>query len=183
MNITILKKLKKINNNNNNNNNKGYSTIQVAILSMIVIIALCGLIDISKILIKFNSISSSSTYIAEVVSNQGGLLINKPTYITSDYKTSGEILSDITENLSYSGISSSDFTIYIDNLAINSSSYPGVQKDYGNPITVRVDVTYTFPLLSNFIPPLKNSTFKVSSNRNTISMFKIRNNTNLDTTY
>lgn len=177
MNIKILKKLKLI-----IDNDKGYSTIQVAILAMIVIIALCGLIDISKILIKFNSISSSSTYIAEVVSSQGGLLINKPSYITSDYKTSGEILSDITESLSYSGISTSDFTIYIDNLAVNSS-YPGVQKDYGNPISVRLDVNYNFPLLGNFIPILKNSNYKVSSNRNTISMFKVRTNVNLDTSY
>ena len=158
------------------NNNKGSNLIQAVLIVMVI------LVDVAKIMIKFNSISSTSTYIAETISNQGGLLTYVPSYADSNYRTSSNVLTDITENLSYSGISSSDFTLYIDGLAVNGT-YPGVQKDYGSPLTVKLDVKYKFPLLGNFIPQLKNVDFTVSSDRSTKSMFKLRNSGNLDTSY
>lgn len=158
-------------------NKKGASSIEIAIGTIIFIIAVCGFVDLTVILKKINTISTTTTTISRILGQQGGVASKAPNGYAGKYITSPELYNSIYESFHSSGINDKDWNIYINNVEFVGTKNGSVQKfgtyDYGKPIKVEVKVKYDWTLLSNFIPG--KITQSKSSTRNTVSSFSIRN--------
>ena len=165
----IRKKLKEI---------KGLNTIETAICTMIILVAVGGLIDLNGIMKKFNATSSTTSYIARTISKQGGVRMNKPNSFSGEYVTSQSLYEDIKSNLNNAGIQDSEFTVKINGYTLSPSSNIPIVS-YGGDLKVELTIHYSWKLLSQFTG---GGDFSKTSNRIVTSSFKYRTSTNIGST-
>lgn len=158
-------------------NKKGASSIEIAIGVLIFIIVVCGFIDLTIILKKINTVSTTTTTVARILGQQGGIGSKAPEGHHGDYITSTELYANIYKSFELSGIKDKDWDIYINNVPFVGSKNGSVQKfgtyDYGKPINVKIKMKYGWTLINNFIPGQITQT--KTSKRNVVSSFSIRN--------
>ncbi|AFV21845.1 MULTISPECIES: TadE/TadG family type IV pilus assembly protein [Bacillus] len=152
-------------------NKKGVATIEIAICAMLFIIAIGAFIDLSAILSKINSISSTNAYVSRVVGAQGGVKTRTPENFKGEYIHSKELYQNVKNSLERSGLKESDWSMYIDGRRLTSSINVPL-KDYGNEITIKLKTNLKWDLLSNFIPG--DLTNNQTSERTVVSSFKVR---------
>ncbi|HBG8471034.1 TPA: hypothetical protein KRH38_003382 [Clostridioides difficile] len=159
-------------------NNKGFTSLEVAIFSIILIICIAGIMDFQNIQKKFNSISSTSTYITRVVGHQGGIRTSAPSNYLDSYVTSQKLYQDVKYILGKAGIDEEKWKVYINGYELSPDLYmPIVER--GTNITTQLKFSYDLNFLSQIIPVKKEQT--KASVRNTISTFKLRESTDIDT--
>ncbi|MCC0671437.1 MULTISPECIES: hypothetical protein [unclassified Clostridioides] len=159
-------------------NNKGFTSLEVAIFSIIFLICIAGIMDFQNMQKKFNSISSTSTYISRVVGHQGGIRTSVPSNYLDSYVTSQKLYQDVKYILGKAGIAEEKWKVYINGYELSPDLYmPIIGR--GTNITTQLKFSYDWDFLSQIIPIEKEQT-KISM-RNTISTFKLRESSNIDT--
>ena len=154
---------------------KGLNTIEVAICSMIILVAIGGLLDLNGIMKKFNATSSTTSYIARTISKQGGVRMNKPSSFSGEYVTSQSLYSDVKSNLNNAGIKDSEFTVKINGYTLSSSSNVPIVT-YGDDLKVELTINYSWKLLSQFTG---GNNYSKTSNRIVTSSIKNRTSSNI----
>lgn len=165
----IRKKLKEI---------KGLNTIETAICTMIILVAIGGLIDLNGIMKKFNATASTTSYIARTISKQGGVRMNKPSSYSGQYVTSQSLYEDVKSNLNNAGIKDSEFRVRINGYTLSPNSNVPIVS-YGGDLKVELTINYSWKLLSQFNG---SQNFSKTSNRIVASSFKNRTSTNIGST-
>ncbi|MFJ8531099.1 hypothetical protein [Bacillus sp. NPDC094106] len=152
-------------------NKKGVASIEIAISAMLFIMAVGAFIDLSAILSKINSVSSTNAYVARVVGAQGGIRTRAPENFREEYISSKSLYENVKNSLERSGLKESDWVMYIDGQKLTKNTNT-LLKDRGKDITIKLEFDLEWSLLSNFIPgEFKNH--KVSE-RTVESSFKVR---------
>lgn len=154
-------------------NKKGFSSIEIAIGAMVFLIAVCGLVDLTSVLRKLNTMSVQSSYIARTVGRQGGLKPSTPTnYDDGDYITSAQLYSNVQKSFNMSGVPDTMWQATVNGQILSpSTSLPIVT--YGTEIPIKITIKYNWGLVSNFIPGRISQTKQ--SYRTVVSSFKYRN--------
>ena len=144
---------------------KGVMAIEIVIGMLMFTLILSFLVDISILTWKFNVASQTSTHIARNVGLQGGLLASTPYQFPggdAQYTNQSEMQQYVKKNMNQAGIEDGDYRYRLSRTTAK----------YGQPITVTVDIEYSWELLSNFIPGNLNQT--VTSKRTAISEYQPR---------
>lgn len=140
--MNLIKKIKE---------KKGSVSIETVISSILILILICGFVDLTTILRKQTVISSSAKYVARTVGLQGGIDTYKPPQFKGDYVSNKELYYNLNNIFSDAGIKEDKWEVYIDNHKLTPSLSTKIY-DFGQPINIRVEVKYSWSLLSNFIP-------------------------------
>ena len=152
-------------------NKRGVASIEIAISAMLFIIAVGAFIDLSAILSKINSISTTNAYVSRVIGAQGGVSTRQPENFKGEYINSKELYQNVKNSLGRSGLKESDWTMYIDGRKLtNNTNVP--LKDFGKEITLTLESDLKWDLFSNFIPG--EVTNHQTSERTVVSSFKVR---------
>lgn len=152
---------------------KGFSSIEIAIGAMVFLIAVCGLVDLTSVLRKLNTMSVQSSYIARTVGRQGGIRPSTPTnYDAGDYVTSSELYNNVKKSFNMSGVPDTMWTATVNGVTLTpTTSLPIIT--YGTDIPIKITIKYNWGLISNFIPG--KITQSKQSYRTVVSSFKLRN--------
>ena len=151
--------------------NKGVMVIETAIVSIIIIICICGIVDLNSVMKKHNSISTTATYISRVVSKQGGVRTSPPDGYYSNYVTSQELFNNVQFVLNKAGIKNDDWDVYINDYKLSPNSYLPVFSR-GESIKVSLKAKYKWSIVSQ-LTPIRLEQSK-TANRNVVSTFKNR---------
>lgn len=153
-------------------NKKGFSSIEIAIGAMVFLIAVCGLVDLTSVLRKLNTMSVQSSYIARTVGRQGGVRTSTPTnYDAGDYVSSSELYSNVKKSFNMSGVPDTMWTATVNGVTLTPSTNLPIVT-YGSNIPVKITIKYNWGLVSNFIPG--KITQSKQSYRTIVSSFKLR---------
>lgn len=161
------------------NNKKGLNTIETAIISIIIIMCIAGMIDLNTIIKKFNTTSSTTSYIARTIGKQGGIRTSKPDNFHGDYVTSQKLYQDVKSILNKAGIKDSEFSVTINGYPLHSGTNIPLTT-YGTNMTIKLTIQYRWKLVQQFI---KSSSFEKTSNRIVMSTYKERESGSLDSDF
>lgn len=151
---------------------KGFSTIEIAIGSIIFIIAISGLIDLTSVLRKLNTMSTQSSYIARTVGRQGGVQLSTPyNYDEKDYVPSAELYSNVKKSFNMSGVPDTNWEATVNGQLLTPGTNLSVIT-YGTEIPIKVSIKYNWGLISNFIPGAISQ--HKESYRTVVSSFRLR---------
>jgi hypothetical protein len=146
---------------------KGVMAIEIVIGMFMFLMVLSFMTDVALLTWKFNVVAQTNSYLARTVGVQGGLMnqtpINFPGGDTA-YITRSEMDKNIADNFKKAGI--------VDKYSYSLTDY---DADYGEMITTEIKATYTWSLISNFIPGDMDN--EISSKRTVMSEFKYRYDT------
>lgn len=155
-------------------NKKGSSTIEIVIGLMMFVLVLGFLLDLIMLTWKFNVVGQTNTQIARIASIQGGVLSSAPySYPGGDanYINIYQMKNIVEDKFQSAGISPNNWTVYIGNGRITSSSaIPSSQYDYKQDFNTSITVTYTWEYMSKMLPG--NFTQTITSKRPAMSEWK-----------
>ena len=154
-------------------NTKGFTSIEVAISVIILLIVISGFTDLTTILKKQTTLSSANTYVARTVGLQGGVRINEPQQFEGyNYVSSQKLYKNLNTMFKDSGVSENDWVCEINGYKLTPTlNMPLI--DFGDKLRIKMKVKYTWGLVSNFIPGRINGVRE--SERIITSSYKIRN--------
>lgn len=164
-------------------NRKGFGGIEIAISSLIVLLIVCGLIDVLKITQRFEVASQANNYISRTVQEQGGVRANKIENFSGKYTTSQTLYNNVKDMMEASGIAETDWTLTIQ--TEGGGSYIVNQRtnvplvNYGKRIKVILSVNYRWDMLSAALPGDWGGTR--SSIKEVLSGYQIRDNNGMTT--
>lgn len=154
---------------------QGSMAIEIVIGLFMFLIVLCFMLDLIILAWKFSVISQVNSKVARVAGIQGGILTSAPAGFPGGdnaYTSVGELNSTLSDHFKKAGIESGEWKLYVENKQIlGSGSMSQSRKiEFREPFSTKVEVTYTWNMISNFIPgSLTNS---LSSTRPTMSEWK-----------
>lgn len=157
-------------------NKKGMNTIEMAIITILSIICVCGLLDLTNIMKKHNAISTTANYVTRVMGKQGGVQQAKPAMYPGEYITSSQLYEDVKLNMDSAGIEDGDWEIKV---TIPGDGTKSLKQDsnykiatYGQSINIQLEAHYKWTMLSQVIP-ISPTGYNIA-NRATDSKFKVR---------
>lgn len=155
---------------------KGMNSIELAIITLMAIMCICALLDLTNIMKKQNAISTTANYITRVVGKQGGVREVKPEMYPGEYITSQQLYEAVRKNMLSAGIDETDWTVRITvpgNSVEKLTSHSNFKLvTHGQPIKIQLEAHYNWTMLSQVIP-MKPTGSNVA-NRETDSKFKVR---------
>lgn len=138
-------------------NQKGFSTLEITIGTLILITIICAVTDFSKTTAADSSVSALANYVAETISEQGGLNTTAPASYKGSYTTSATLLSNINRSMDSIGIPDTHWTLYLQ--APGSSDFIEVKPTtdtgtfpYKSEVTILLTYQNRFSLLNNALP-------------------------------
>lgn len=151
---------------------KGVMAIEIVIGMFMFLMILCFMTDLITLSWKFSVVSQINSKVARQAGIQGGVLSRAPNgYPGGDnaYTDIGELNSMLQDYFSDAGIAGDEWRLLVGNRHVlgSGASSPTRQFEYRDSFKTQIDVTYTWSMLSNFIPG--NLTNTLSSTRPTLS--------------
>lgn len=86
------------------NNQKGFSSLEITIGVIILLVIISAITDFSRTAAADSSVSAIANYVAETLSEQGGLSQTKPEGFIGNYVKPNELLSHIKQSMDSIGI-------------------------------------------------------------------------------
>lgn len=154
---------------------KGVMAIEIVIGMFMFLLILCFLVDLTVLAWKFSVVSQINSKVARQAGIQGGVLAKAPEgYPGGDnaYTDINELNSMLQEHFENAGIEGSEWRLSIDGRHVLGSGTrtPSRRIEYRESFQTKIEVTYTWDMISNFIPG--NLTNTISSTRPTLSEWK-----------
>lgn len=163
-------------------NKKGFGSLEIIISSFIIVMIIAGLIDMIQITQRIDTTSQAISYVSRVIQKQGGVRVNEPENFNGEYTNSATLYNNIKDIMAANGIIEENWELEIktnstkENLT-SSTNFPLV--DYGNRITITLEVNYHWYTLSTMFPGDIGG-YKPSS-RQVLSGYAIRSNSGMST--
>lgn len=151
---------------------KGMTSLEIVVAVMVVLVILCGFVDLTGILNRLNTVSQNTAYVSRVVGRQGGVQSRKIDNFDGRYVTSKELYLNVKQSMNSTGIPDDEWEVRIDGTPIGASTNIPV-KDYGSTMKIEVEVDYDWDLTDNFVP-MDFSNTSVSENK-VFTTYKVRN--------
>lgn len=151
---------------------KGITSLEIAISVLVIVVAIAGLVDLTTILQRTNTVSMNTAYISRVVGSQGGVRNNKIENFAGNYVDSNELYRNVKKSMNSSGIPDEEWEVKIDGRILTPVTNVPL-KDYGNKIKIKASVNYKWALTSNVIPGQVSGVH--SSDNEVYTTHKIRN--------
>lgn len=151
---------------------KGMTSFEIVVSVMVVLVILCGFVDLTSILNRLNTVSQNTAYVSRVIGRQGGVQTQEIENFDGRYVTSKELYRNVKQSMNSTGISDDEWEMRIDGMTVTPSSNLPI-KDYGTTMGVEVEVSYNWDLTDNFVP-MDFSNTKVSENK-VFTTYKVRN--------
>lgn len=157
-------------------NKKGLNAIQTAIGVFIVLICICGFIDLTTTMYKFNALSSTATYVTRIIEKQGGINPTPPKSFVGEFVPTAELYNDIKAIMNNAGIADDKWEVFVNNVKVAGNNY-GIIKYYGEDIKVEVRIKYSWNMVKNFIR-INNEYTKSVTRHSKSSLIKRESNIN-----
>lgn len=151
---------------------KGMTTIEIVISVIIILMTLCGFIDMILNSQKMDTASTVTNYVSRVVASQGGIQTKATSQHLQGYVTSAELCDQVQRMLKKSEIKSNEYVLKIDGKTITPSTNLAL-KDFGERINVDLSVQYHWKFLHQIVPVSLDH--EKTSHREVVSAFKTRN--------
>lgn len=130
---------------------KGMTSLEIIIAVLVVVVIICGFVDLTTILQRTNSVSQNTAYISRVVGSQGGVRTTQIDNFAGTYVTSDDLYRSVKRSMNSSGIEDDDWEVTINGNILNESTNVPL-KDYGSRMKIQVSVDYKWGLTSNYVP-------------------------------
>lgn len=136
--------------NNYIKNKKGLSAIQTGIGVFIVLICICGFIDLTTTMYKFNALSSTATYVTRIIEKQGGIAQTAPKSYRGEFVPTSELYNDVKKIMNASGVADDKWEVYVNGTKLAGTN-TGVIRYYNEDIKIEVKIRYSWNMVRNFI--------------------------------
>lgn len=157
-------------------NKKGMNTIEMAIITILSIICVCGLLDLTNIMKKHNAISTTANYVTRVMGKQGGVQQAKPAMYPGEYITSSQLYDEVKLNMNSAGIEDGNWEVRV---TIPGDGTKPLKEDsnykiatHGEDMKIQLEAHYNWTMLAQVIP-ITPTGYNIA-NRETNSKFKVR---------
>lgn len=127
------------------------TSLEIAISVLVIVVAIAGLVDLTTILQRTNTVSMNTAYISRVVGSQGGVRTSKIENFAGNYVDSNELYRNVKKSMSSSGIPEDEWEVKIDGRTLTPITNIPL-RDYGSKITIETSVDYKWTLTSNVVP-------------------------------
>lgn len=170
-------------------NKKGLSSIELAIGVLIAFLLFAGFLDFLSISNKMQAMSTTSTYLSRVLSNQGCLAQNPSSCVDIDgstgynveyiknknFVTSKELYNTVQSIMTHEQIESQDWTVKINNQVLSPNTTTRL-FNFRERINVSIEINYNWDSLRLLVPG-GNSFLKgtLNSKQSIVSAYKLRN--------
>lgn len=152
-------------------NKKGVTSIEIVVSVLIIVIVVCGFVDLTGILSRTNTMAMNTAYISRVVGSQGGVQTSQISNFSGRYVNSNELYNNVKRSMNSSGIEDDEWEVKIDGVRLTPTTNLRV-VDYGSRLPVEVTIGYQWYLTRNYLPGEMKGTKTSKSNVSTT--FKIR---------
>ncbi len=138
-------------------NQKGFSNLELAVGTLIIVTLICAITDFSKTTAADSSISAIANYVSETISEQGGLNTTAPAGYKGTYTTSKMLLNNIHQSMKSIGIPDGQWKLYLqgpnssDLIEVKSTTNTGTYP-YKSEITLVLTYQNKMKLLNQNLP-------------------------------
>lgn len=165
-------------------NSKGLNSIETVIISLIMLMMLSGLIDLTTIIRKQQAVSTTVSYVSRTLGAQGGVNItsNSNPYFPGKYITSSMLYNDIKRTMNDAGIDDSDWKVTVTtptNGSFTLSPSTNFTTKLGKDIKINLTANYYWKLTSQVTPVKLKGV--INSTRITVSSNETRVDNNINT--
>lgn len=166
---------------------KGLNSIELVIGVLIALLLFATFLDFLSISNKMQAMTTTSTYLSRVLSNQGCIAKNPNSCVDSsgntgynteyiknkNFVTSKELYENINNIMKREKIEAKDWTVKINNHILNENTNTKL-FNFRERIEISIEINYKWNMLSQLIPIItKNGTLK--SKQSIVSSYKFRN--------
>lgn len=138
-------------------NQKGFSNLELAIGTLILITIICAITDFSKTTAADSSVSALANYVSETISEQGGLNSTAPASYKGTYTTTSTLLNHIRQSMDSIGIPDSHWQLYLKGpdatefIEVRPTTDTGTYP-YKSEVTIMIAYQNNLSLLSDALP-------------------------------
>lgn len=138
-------------------NKKGFSNLEITIGTLILILIICAITDFSKTSAADSSVSAIANYVAETLSEQGGLSATPPSGYNGSYTTPKDLINYVKQSMDSIGISEDRWALYLKTDTDASPRRITVASDFGtlpykSNLTIILNYQNKLPLINQNIP-------------------------------